>query len=207
MAEPPAAQGSTMPFNPLRTAKLSEEQVVELLTLALGEGGLAAARPSYENPMIADAGTAVFTIDAGGIEKAVSIMALGMETDASNPDGPARAAFKKLADRLGDFDQGGSIDTSVYAPTGYETSLIESPGMVAPDVVAWPWTDLTVADFKPAADPNALSFPHATLTADQVAQLGIKDYEGGFFGLPLKGSDDKPYIVAVRPVLPDDLAG
>ena len=204
MADPPAAQGSTMPFNPLRTAKLTEAQVVELLTLALGEGGLAAARPTYDNPMVADAGTAVFTVDAAGIKKTVSIMALGMDVDASNPDGPARAAFKKLADRLGDFDQGGSIETSVYEPDGYEASLVESPGMVAPDVVAWPWKDLTVADFKPDADPNGLSFPHATLTGDQVAELGVKDYQGGFFGLPLKGSDDKPYIVAVRPVLPDD---
>ena len=206
LAEPPAAQGSTMPFNPLRTTKLDEAQIVELLTLALGEGGLAAARPNYDNPMVADAGTTVFTVDAGGIKKAVSIMALGMDVDATNPDGPARAAFKKLADRLSDVDQGGSIGTSVYEPTGYETTLIDSPGMVAPDVVAWPWKDLTIADFKPGADPNGLSFPHATLNADQVAELGIKDYQGGFFGLPLTGSDDKPYVVAVRPLLPDDPA-
>ena len=206
LQDPPAAQGSTMPFNPLRTAKLSEDQIVELLTLALGDGGLAAARPSYENPMVADAGTAVFTIDAGGIKKAVSIVALGMDVEAGNPDGPARTAFKKFADRLADFDQGGSIETSVYEPTGYEASIIESPGMAAPDVVAWPWTDLTVADFKPSANPNDLSFPHATLTADQVAELGVKDYQGGFFGLPLKGSDDKLYTVALRPMLPDDPA-
>ena len=206
MAEPPAALGSTTPFNPLRTAKLSEDQIVELLTLALGEGGLAAARPSYENPMIADAGTTVFTIDAGGIKKTISIVALGMDVEAGNPDGPARTAFKTFADRLADFDQGGSIDTSVYEPAGYEASLIESPGMVAPDVVAWPWDDLTIADFKPGADPNGLSFPHATLTADQAAELGVKDYQGGFFGLPLKGSDDKLYTVALRPVLPDDTA-
>jgi hypothetical protein len=206
MQEPPAVQGSTMPFNPLRTAKLSEDQIVELLTLALGEGGLAAARPSYENPLVADAGTTVFTIDAGGIKKAVSIVALGMDVEANNPDGPARAAFKKFADRLADFDQGGSIETSLYEPAAYEASIIESPGMVAPDLVAWPWDDLTVADFKPGADPNALSFPHAMLTADQVAELGVKDFQGGFFGLPLKGSDDKLYTVALRPILPDDPA-
>jgi hypothetical protein len=206
MADPPPAQGPTTPFNPLRTVTLTEEQIVELLTLALGEGGLAAARPTYDNPMIADAGTAVFTIDAGGIKKAVSIVALDLEADASNPDGPARAAFKKLADRLGDFDQGGSIETSVYEPTSYQTSLVETPGMVDPATVTWPWDDLTVADFKPSPDPNGLSFPHATLTPDQVAELGVKDFQGGFLGLPLKGSDDKPYIVAVRPLLPDDVA-
>ena len=204
LKDAPAAQGSTMPFNPLRTAKLSEEQIVELLTLALGEGGLAVARPSYDNPMVADVGTTVFTVDAGGIKKAVSIMALGMDVEPGNPDGPARTAFKKLADRLADFDQGGSIETSVYEPKAYRATLVDGGGMAAPDMVDWPWSDLTVKDFKPDADPNGLQFPHATLTPEQVAALGIKSVEGGFFGTPVKGSDGKPYILAVRPILPDD---
>jgi hypothetical protein len=206
MKEPPAAQGATMPFNPLRTAKLTEEQVVELLTLALGEGGLAVARPNYENPMIADAGTTVFTIDAGGIKKAVSIVALGMEVEPADPDGPARAAFKKLADRLADFDQGGSLATAVYEPTAYRATIVDG-GMAAPGTVEWPWPELTVDDFKPDADPDGIQFPHATLSKDQVAALGIKDFDGGFFGTPLKGSDGKPYILAVRPILPDDTKG
>ncbi|HEX7345943.1 MAG TPA: hypothetical protein VF253_04080 [Candidatus Limnocylindrales bacterium] len=204
MKDPPAPQGSTMPFSPFRTAKLTEEQIVDVLTAALGEGGLAAARPNYENNMVTDVGTTVFTIDAGGIKKSVSIYALGMDLEPTNPDIPARAAFKKLADRLADFDQGGSIETAVYEPAAYRASLMESPGMVAPDLVAWPWPDLTVADFKPDADPNGLQFPHKTMTADEVAKLGIEDYQGGFFGTPLKGSDEKLYTVAVRPILPGD---
>ena len=204
MKDPPAPQGSTMPFNAFRTAKLSEEQIVEVLTLALGDGGLAVARPNYENNMVTDVGTTVFTIDAGGIKKSVSIYALGMDLEPGNADIPARTAFKKLADRLADFDQGGTIETAAYEPPAYRTSLMESPGMVAPDVVTWPWAGLTVADFKPDADPNGLQFPHATMTADDVAKLGIKDFQGGFFGTPLKGSDDKLYTVAVRPLLPDD---
>ena len=203
LKEPPAAQGSTMRFNPLRTAKLTEDQVVELLTLALGEGGLAVARPSYENPMVADAGTTVFTVDAGGIKKVVSIVALGMDVEPTNADGPARAAFKKLAERLADFDQGGTVDTAVYTPTGYRATIVDG-GMAAPDTVEWPWTDLTVKDFKPDGDPNGLRSPHATLTKDQVAALGITEFDGGFFGTPIKGSDGKPYILAVRPILPDD---
>ena len=148
MLDVPPAQGSTMTFNPLRTAKLSEEQIGELLALALGEGGLAAARPKYDNKMVSDASTAVFTIDAGGIKKAVSVYALGMDAQAGDPDTIAKAAFKKLADRLADFDQGGSITTAVYEPEAYRASIIESPGMVAPDIIDWPWADLTVADFK-----------------------------------------------------------
>ncbi len=204
LKEPPAAQGSTTRFNPMRTAKLSEKQVVELLTLALGEGGLAVARPNYDNPMVADVGTTVFTIDAGGITKSVSIMALGMDLEPGNPDAAARAGFKKLAGRLADFDQGGSIETSVYEPKAYRATLVDGGGMAAPDMVDWPWADLTVKDFKPDADPNGLQFPHATLTPAQVAALGVKDVQGGSFGTPIKGSDAKPYILAVRPILPDD---
>ena len=89
---------------------------------------------------------------------------------------------------------------------GLEVSgtIVDGGGMAAPDTVEWPWTDLTVEDFKPDADPNGLQFPHATLTTDQVAALGLKGFEGGFFGTPLKGSDGKPYILALRPILPDD---
>jgi hypothetical protein len=204
MKDPPNPQGSTMPFNALHTAKLSEDQIIELLTLALGEGGLAVARPTYENPMVTDVGTTVFMIDAGGIKKSVSVYALGMEVEPGNPDGPARAAFKKLADRLADFDQGGSLPTSAYEPTAYRATIVDGGGMVAPDTVEWPWPDLTVGDFKPDADPNGLQFPHATLSPDQVAKVGVEGFEGGFFGTPLKGSDGKPYILAVRPILPDD---
>jgi hypothetical protein len=203
MLEMPAAQGSVMTFNPMRTAKLSEEQIQELLILALGEGGLAAARPNYENNMVTDVGTTVFTIDAGGVTKTVSIYALGFD-DPSGTDAVARAAFKRLADRLADFDQGGSIATDVYTPDAYRTSLIESPGIVAPDIREWPWTDLTVADFKPDADPNGLQFPHRTMTPAEIDMLNVTDYEGGFNGLVLRGTDKKLYTVALRPLLPDD---
>jgi hypothetical protein len=203
MQEMPAAQGSVQTFNPMRTAKLSEEQIQELLLLALTDGGLAAARPNYENNMVADAGTTFFTIDAGGIKKTVSIYALGLD-DPSGQDAVARAAFKKLADRLADFAQGGSIATDVYTPDAYRTTLIESPGIAAPDIRDWPWKDLTVADFKPDADPNGLQFPNRTMTPEEVDLLAVTDYQGGFNGLVLRGSDNKLYTVALRPLLPDD---
>lgn len=203
MSAPPAPQGSVMTFNPMRTAKLSEEQIQELLLLALGEGGLAAARPNYENNMVTDVGTTVFTVDAGEVKKTVSIYALGFD-DPSSPDAPARAAFKKLADRLADFDQGGTIETGTYTPASYRLSLIESPGIVAPDIREWPWKDVTVADFKPDADPNGLQFPHRTMTPDEVEMLNVTAFEGGFNGLVLRGTDKKLYTVALRPLLPDD---
>ena len=104
----PRRSARSCPGLPFRTAKLNEEQIQELLAFALGDGGLGVARASYENMMISDASTAVFTVDAGGIKKAVSVYALGLEVEGM-PDAPARAAFKNLADRLADFDNGGAI--------------------------------------------------------------------------------------------------
>ena len=70
--------------SPLRTGKLTEPQVQDLLEFALGQGGLGIAKADYPNPNVADAPTATFEIHADGGDKTVSVMALGM-------DGPARA--------------------------------------------------------------------------------------------------------------------
>ncbi len=201
--EVPAGEGSVSTFNPMRTATLSEEQIQELLVLALGEGGLAVARPNYENNMVADASTAMFTIEAGGIKKTVSIYALGHD-DEGVPDAPARAAFSKLAAHLTDFDRGGVFATDFYEPTEYRGVLIENPGVEAADMRDWRWPDLTVADFKPDADPNGLQFPHRVMTTAEIDKLDVKDYQGGFQGLVLKGSDGKIYTMGLRPLLPDD---
>ena len=64
---------------PFRTARLTEEQIQGVLEDALGTGGLGAARTDYRNDQIADAPTAVFTINAGGLSKTVSIYALGID--------------------------------------------------------------------------------------------------------------------------------
>ncbi len=203
MAEVPPAEGSVFKMNPLRTAKLDEAQIQELLLLALSEGGLAVARPNYTNDMIADASTAVFTIEAGGIKKTVSIYALGLEMEGV-ADGAARAAFKKLADRLSDFDQGGTIPTDVYEPQAYRGVLFEAPGIEAADVRAWPWPDLTPADFKIDADPNGNQFPHRTMTPAEVDLLKIADYQGGLQNVVVTDPDGKPYTFSLRPLLPGE---
>jgi hypothetical protein len=203
MLEGPPAEGSVSTFNPMRTTKLTEEQIQELLVLALGEGGLAVARPNYPNDMVADASTAIFTINAGGVEKTVSVYALGLEVQGA-ADAAARAAFQKLAQRLTDFDQGGAFETSEYEPAAYRAVLIEAPGVQAPDVRQWPWPDLKVTDFKPDADPSGLQFPQRTMTAEEIAKLDVTDFQGGFQGLVLTGSDGKLYTLSVRPLLPDD---
>jgi hypothetical protein len=203
MLEQPPAEGAVGMLNPMRTAKLTEEQIQELLVMALGEGGLAIARPTYENTMVADASTAVFTINAGGVDKTVSVYALGMDVQGG-ADAAARAAFQKLAQRLTDFDQGGAFETAEYEPTAYRAVLFEAPGIQAPDVRAWPWPDLKVTDFKPDADPNGLQFPHRTMTAEEIAKLDVTDFQGGFQNLVLTGSDGKLYTMSVRPLLPGE---
>jgi hypothetical protein len=195
--------GSVYQGNPFRTVHLDEDQIQELLAFALGNGGLGVARASYENHQVADAPTAVFTIDAGGLNKTVSIYALGMELPGGDADGPARASFQGLADRLGDFVKGGTSATDVYAPTGYRATLAE--GSPAPDQIKWPWTDLKPTDFAFPIDPNAFQSASLVLTPAQVDALGFKDVEGGLQGLAIESPDgSKVYGLSLRPLLPDE---
>ena len=201
--EPPAAEGPVMRQNPFRTATLSEDQVQELLAFALGEGGLGVARPTYENPMIADASTAIFTIRAGGLDKTVSVYALGLDGEGV-PDLPARAAFSKLAERLIGLDSGGAFPTDVYTPAAYRVILIDDGGFPGPGPMAWPFGDLTMDDF--AIDPaNPNQFPSRVMTAAELDALGLENYEGGLMGITVLGpGDGKSYTLGIRPLLPDE---
>jgi len=202
-AEMPPAVGNVQPFSPFRTAKLSEDQIQALLEFALGEGGLGVARPNYTNDMVADASTAMFFVNAGGLKKTVSVYALGIDS-GNGADAPARAAFQKLAERLGNLDANGAFTTQVYSPERYRGILTEGfPGDAA--AMPWPWKDLKPADFKLPADPNAFQLATAPLTVAQVEALGIKPHEGGFQNVTLVGPvDGKLYSFALRPLLPDE---
>jgi hypothetical protein len=202
MADPPPAVGSIMPGLPYRTAKLSEEQIQDTLAFALGDGGLGAARASYENQMVADAGTAIFTVNAGGLKKVVSVYALGIDVEGL-ADAPARTAFKRLADQLADFDKGGTFATEEFAPARYRGILMD--GAAAPDQKPWPWTTIKPADFPFPADPNAFQMAQRALTPADVEALGFDQVEGGFQGMTLAGPDDgKIYSLSLRPLLPDE---
>jgi hypothetical protein len=194
--------GVVTPERSFRTALLSEDQIQKVLEDALGRGGLGSARPEYLDNRVADAPTATFTVNAGGVSKHVSVYALGIEAPDS-PDAPARAAFEQLAGRLQNFDNGGALSTSEFVPERYRGILLESqPG--APDAKAWPWSDLEPADFVSNPDPNTLQLPTHVLTVDQVEALGISQYRGGLQGLTLKGPDKKTYFLSLRPLLPDE---
>jgi hypothetical protein len=201
----PLPPGPVIRDVPFRTARLSEEQVQGLLQFALVDGGLGIARASYENPMIADAGTSIFTINAGGLEKVVSVYALGLETP-DGTDAGARTAFNRLAERLRDFDEGGSIETQVYVPDRYRGVLYDAFG--GADPVAWPWPDIEPAQFVARNDPElpASSFPSRVMTLDEVAALELDDIEGGLQGLILALPDGSQFSLALRPLLPDEEA-
>jgi hypothetical protein len=204
--QPPPENADGVMRNPaFRTAKLSEEQIQALLEFAANEGGLGTARDHYEHNGVADAGTAIFTINAGGREKQVSVYALGIEGPGT-PDEAARAQFGKLAERLRTFDDGGQVPTSEYEPAAMRAFLFEAAGMVDVPVRDWPWDDLTPADFKKPADPNGPQFPVLDLTPDQVAALGIDDVSGGAQSIYLEDPDGKVWSLALRPILPDEEA-
>jgi hypothetical protein len=203
MDQPPADESFLLRYRPLNAAKLTEDQIQEVLAFAIGPGGLGTARADYPNPQMADAGSATFTLRAGGQEKVVSIYGLN-ETGPEGPDALARRNFLALADRLRNFDQGGSFPTIAYEPPAYRAVLLETSGVVAP-LRAWPWPDLTPADFPTPKDPNApFRFAQRVLTPAEVEALGLGDVRGGAMGIYLTGPDGKQYSLSLRPLLPGE---
>ena len=189
---------------PWRTAQLDVGQIEELLTFALGQGGLGAARDNYGNDMVADASTSIFKVNAGGVNKTVSVYALGIE-DANATDLVPRRAFRSLADRLRDFDRGGTIATDVYLPDSFRAVLVEREGDPQAKPIAWPWPDLKMSDFKANINGvGAQQFPHRTITAVDVLELGLGDLPGGVQGVTLTGPDGKIYSLILRPLLPHE---
>ena len=160
--DPPPAIGAIHPFRPFQTAVLDGSQIQVLLAAAIEEGGLGTAKPAYTDDHIADAPTATFTLDAGGVRKTVSVYALGIDV-AGQPDASPRAGFVKLAERLRGFDGDGAIATKVYEPDRYRGVLLEG-GATDPAAKPWPWSDLTPADFVVPTDPNGPRLPTRILT-------------------------------------------
>ena len=187
----------------IRTAKLSEAQVQDLIEFALADGGLAIAREQYDNPMVADAPTAVFEINADGDSKTVSVMALGLETEPG-PDTAIKTALAKLGERLRDFDAGGSLASQPYAPAAYRGVLLDAAGVQGVNVRTWPWPELTLADFALPADPNVLQQRTRVLTPAEAEAIDVAGFEAGVQGGVYYRVDDMVYTFVLRPLLPDE---
>jgi hypothetical protein len=205
-AEVPAREDNVFVGMPLRTGVLDEEQVQDLLAYALGEGGLAVARTDYQNPMVADAPTTIFTVNAEGDSKTVSVNALGFEAQAG-PDTAVLAQLTSLGERLRDFDQGGTLASEAYVAPAYRGVILEQQGLQGVAVREWPWPDIEPSDFALPVDADSLQMGTRTLTPDEAAAVGVEGYENGIAsGVYLRADDGKVYSLVIRPLLPDETA-
>ena len=200
----PPAEGGVIKENAFHTAKLTPEQVDQLLVFALRDGGLGlASRDHYENPMVADASTATFTVRADGLDRTISAYALGFDP----PEVPAfqeRQAFARLAERLRAFDQSVPTESQPYQPTAYRGILLDAAGVPDAKPLDWPWPDVDVTDFKPRPGDEGLSLPVRTMTPAEIAATGVTGGEGGFQNLFLEAPDGTTIAFAARPLLPDE---
>lgn len=203
-AQPGQAPDGTSTGLPLRTARLTEAQIQELLTFALSEGGLAIAADHYDTQGIADAPTAVFELHAAGDVKRVSVYALGMDTQPG-ADSAIKAALGRLATRLHDFDAGGAVASAPYVAATYRGVLNEAGGVQGGNIRAWPWPSIAPTDFGLPQDPNAFQQLSRPMTPAEAAALGVDGFSNGITGgLRLRAPDGRVFSFVLRPLLPDE---
>jgi hypothetical protein len=194
---PPDADGISR-LVPYQTIRLSEDEIQAFLQYAVADGGLGLARDHHDGPG-ADLPTAIFTINAAGQSKSVSVMALGMDREPG-PDSLVLQALAQLGDRIRSF--AADVDDEVaWAPDRWRGVLTPDAGNPPRD---WPWPGIVPADFIQRPEPGAPQFPVRTMAAIEVDALGLDDVRGGFSGLALSGPDGKAYVFALRPLLPDE---
>jgi hypothetical protein len=219
----PDARGITR-NTPWRSGQLDAAQVDDLLTFALVQGGLGTAKESYPVDTCCEKWDTIFTVNAAGIKKTVTVIDPRNE-EIDVPDSTARAQFRKLDARLRDFDARGTLPSDVYVPHAYR-GLMYPFGPDGRPPIAWPWPAIDPADFKPRADDGSLAqilphrtlspkevaefgaqmHPHRTLSPEEVAALGIGDVSGGlgWDGMLLEAPDGKTYFLTFRPLLPNE---
>ena len=200
-------QGDPLRFPPLHVARMTEPQVQDLLRFALGDGGLALARASYENQMVADAPTATFSVRAGGLDKTVSVYALGMEAEPG-PDSAIRKQMATLGERLRAFDAevaaGRATEVGRYAPDRFRATLFESGGALT-QPRNWPWPTFGPDAF---AQPPAGQFglPSRVVSGLEAGMVRVKEIAGGASGISVVAPNGgKVYELGLRPLLPDEV--
>ena len=186
---------------PLRQATLDPGLAMALVERALDEGGLRDARTDYAVDGVADAITTVFTVDADGAGKSVSVYGLGFSDEG--PDRDALGRFLRLAKSLTAPDRWLPRDAEVtdYEPLLYRGVFIEDDPE-GPGLLPWPWEDLTPADLIPNEDAAAIS--QADLTAGQAARVAEVP-NGGAFDIAIAAPDGgAAWRLGLRPLLPDE---
>lgn len=193
------------PDQAFRTAKLTEEEVQALLESALNAGHLGVAKPSYSLAGVADGPTTLFSITAGGLNKTVSVYALGLGTPFGD-ESDDREHMAALASRLSNFEADPGHDPSTaYDPVVYRVFLFRATTSSQSTSVEWPWSDVSVGDFLPSDErPGDVM----VMSREQVSKL-TKVPNGGqaaiWVASPDVGMDVMPLELAVRPLLPDEI--
>jgi hypothetical protein len=187
-------------YLPWLVGHLDEDGVQALLRFALGTGRLAGAKETYDNPMVADAGSTIFTLNAAGLQKVVNIYALFEGPDPNVPDQADRAGFSQLQAVLNNFaTQDGLGDVTPYDANFYKVILQEGFGEPVGTAVDWPWDDLTTADFPAGDEPGGI----AILDKAHVEKL-LETPNGGHIGVWAHDPDGNLIQLGVRPLLPDE---
>ena len=186
-------------YLPWQVAHLDEAGIQSLLEYALTTGRLANARENYDNPMVADAGTTMFTLNAGGQEKVVSVYGL-FEMPDPGPDAADRTGFNQLRNALNNFqNEAGIGDITTYEPEFYKVILMQGFGEPVGEPLDWPWDDLTPADFPAGDEPGGINI----MDAEHAAKL-LEIPNGGHTGVWVADPDGNIVQMGVRPLLPDE---
>jgi hypothetical protein len=195
----------TSGLSPLLQGKLDEQAVQSLLETALGPGRLAGARERYEDNTTVDAPDTIFTINTDPVTKRVTIQALMEALDPQpGPDTADRAGFAQLAELLRSFAeraQSGELgEVTNYEPAQYRVFLLESFGELPTEPIEWPWDSLTPDDFR---QEQEFGWPEAVLSSEDVSLI-VEVPSGGHLGVAVE-RDGETWLVAVRPLLPDEV--
>ncbi|HVM30018.1 MAG TPA: hypothetical protein VM305_04525 [Candidatus Limnocylindrales bacterium] len=192
--------GGTLP--PLVEGTMDDEAIQALLRFALGQGRLAGARDHYAQDTCADCPTTTFRLHADGLQKVVTIDALGEVNEG--PDALDRNGFNLLAQTLGAFDEqarnGVAGEVSHYDPAFYRVVLSEAQEGMG-DFGAWPWPELALADFEPW---EAGWQRRAVLTRDEVAQVADVP-NGGVAAVLVEDPEGGLWTVGARALLPHEM--
>jgi hypothetical protein len=186
-----------------RVARLDEELIQRVLDVAINRARLDIAAETYENPFVADASTAIFTVKAGGLDKRVEAYALGLEAEGlSDPE--IRRLLAELAEDLRGFELGSGLEFEDWVPDRYRGSLLEDGAAGGGAPRPWPWETIQPEDFTVPGPDLFPNFPRRTLSAADVEQLAIVGLEGGAQNIQLTSPDGTVHTLALRPLLPNE---
>ena len=183
----------------LRHAQLSQEQIDALMADAAGPGGLSTNLYTYDDVLV-EAYTYFYYREGISPPKWITIQGLG-HGDADAPTAADRAKFLWLADRLSNFDYdvsaGKAQGLGEYRPTDYRVWLSE-PYEGTSANAEWPWTDLTINNFRTLFNTDGPSGRVSYEQGQRVIDLGIET------NLVVLASDGNEYQITIQPMLPVD---